>query len=72
MADEKGRFVTYRPAKADETEGEALRTGSQMDHVTIDLTPEQREELEKITGTKIRDLRISVENLSDLAGVIVN
>jgi hypothetical protein len=71
MADEH-RFVSYRTAKGDETEGEALAPGSQMEHVTIDLTAEQRAELEKVTGQKIRDLRISVENLADLAGVIVN
>jgi hypothetical protein len=72
MADEKNKFVTYRPAKGDEVEGEPLPPGSRMEHVTIDLTPEQRDELERVTGTKVRDLRISVENLADLAGVIVN
>lgn len=71
MADDN-KYVTYRPAKDDEVEGEALSPGSRMEHVTIDLTPEQRDELEKVTGTRIRDLRISVENLADLAGVIVN
>jgi uncharacterized protein YbcI len=72
MADEKSKFVSYRPAINDECEGEALPEDTRMEHVTIDLTPEQRVELEKITGTKIRDLKISVENLADLAGIIVN
>jgi hypothetical protein len=40
--------------------------------VGIELTQDQIDALEKLTGEKIRQLRITVEDLTDLAGVIVN
>jgi hypothetical protein len=47
-------------------------SGDEMHHLTIELTATQAKELEKLTGQAVTQLRITVEELSDIAGVIVN
>jgi hypothetical protein len=44
----------------------------QLHIVKIQLSPEQRVELEKLTGVKVEDLKIGVEDLVDLADLVAN
>ncbi len=40
--------------------------------VELKLTPQQRADLEKATGKKVKSLRLTVQDLADLANVILN
>jgi len=41
-------------------------------HIQLELTPEQQAELEQLTGKKIANLRITVEDLASLSDVLLN
>lgn len=40
--------------------------------VSIKLTPQQRTELEKLTGEKLTEIRIGVEDLIDIGDLVAN
>jgi hypothetical protein len=47
-------------------------SGGKMVRVDVELTAKQKTDLEKLTGKKIKALRLTVQDLADLANVILN
>jgi hypothetical protein len=58
---------------ADNTEDTAVHLSNTKLHlVTIKLSPQQRADLEKLTGEKLHELRLGVEDLLDLGDLVAN
>lgn len=53
------------------TDGVHVRA-AKLHIVSIKLTSEQRVELEKLTGEKLTELRIGVEDLVDIGDLVAN
>jgi hypothetical protein len=45
---------------------------SEFHHIVISLSDEQARELEELTGQKVKELRITLEDLADISHVLLN
>jgi len=55
-----------------DVEEERFISSAQLNIVAINLTQQQQDELFKLTGEKVKQLKIGIQDLSDIADLVAN